>query len=237
MLFPVRPRTRFDSRRLHFRLNQVVSDVSKYQVERPRDLGEIERLDEQARVSDLSAAAAAHEAAELLLDGPSLPRRLLLEGTEGSEVTVGIDDLFHRGGTESADQFVLQICDADVETQPFQIGASEVGAQAGPLDAAPELALLCGVTETRQPDVEPLRAEPFQEASDRLRPSDRHDGDALGVEIPATPLGECLERELVADPFDEHDPPQGDPRGPHVFHIPYLHRARTLGNIQQRRRR
>jgi hypothetical protein len=35
--------------------------MSKYQVKRPRHLGEIKRLDEQTRVPDLPAAAAAHE--------------------------------------------------------------------------------------------------------------------------------------------------------------------------------
>ena len=37
----------------------------------------------------------------------------------------------------------------------------------------------------------------------------RHDGDALGREVaPATPC-ERFDRELVAHPFDEHDPPRG----------------------------
>lgn len=58
------------------------SDMSKHQVKRPGHLGEIERLDEQARVSDLPPAAAAHPAPELLLPGPSSPRRLLLERAE-----------------------------------------------------------------------------------------------------------------------------------------------------------
>ena len=57
-------------------------DMSKYAVQRPRHLGEIKRIDEQARVSDLPAAAATHEAPKLLLIGPSLPRGLLLEGAE-----------------------------------------------------------------------------------------------------------------------------------------------------------
>ena len=35
--------------------------MSKYQVKRPRHLGEIKRLDEQTRVPDLPAAAADHE--------------------------------------------------------------------------------------------------------------------------------------------------------------------------------
>jgi hypothetical protein len=43
------------------------------------------------------------------------------------------------------------------------------------------------------------------EAPYRLRTPDRHDGNALAVEIPTAARGESLERDLVADPFDEHD--------------------------------
>jgi hypothetical protein len=71
------------------------SDVSKYQVQRPRHLAEIQRIYEQTRVSDLPAAAAAQEAPKLVLVPPSLPRRLLLQGAEGSEVTLSLNDLFH----------------------------------------------------------------------------------------------------------------------------------------------
>jgi hypothetical protein len=162
--------------------------MSEYTVQRPRHLREIQRFDEQACVSDLPAAAAAHEASKLLLIGPSLPRRLFLEGTEGSKVTLSVDDLFHGGGTEGADQLVLQVCDAHVETESFHVGASEVGAEAGPLETALEVAFLCGVTEACQPNVKPLRAEQLQDASDCLRTPDRHDGNALSVKIPATAL-------------------------------------------------
>jgi len=81
--------------------------MSKHHVKWPRHSGEIQRVDEQGCVSDLPAAAAAHEAPKLLLSGPSLPRRLLLEGAEGSKVSLNINDLFHARGTESADQLVL----------------------------------------------------------------------------------------------------------------------------------
>src|SRR6266704_2258165 len=110
--------------------------MSKYQVKRPRHLGEIERIDEQTRVSDLPAAVTADEAPKLLLNGPSSLRRLLLQGAERSELALSISDLFHGGDTESADQLVLQICDAHVETQPLQIDASEVGSEASPLETA-----------------------------------------------------------------------------------------------------
>ena len=83
--------------------------MSKYQVKRPRHLGEIKRVDEQTRVADLPAAAAAHEASELLLSGSSSPLRLLLEGAEGSKVSLSVNDLLDRVGTERADQLFLQV--------------------------------------------------------------------------------------------------------------------------------
>ena len=143
--------------------------MSKYQVERPRHLGEIERIDEQARVSDLPAAAAAHEAPKLLLGSPTLPRRLLLESAERSKVPLSLGDPFHGGSAERADQLVLQICDAHEETQPFHLDASEVGAEARPLETAPEVAFLPGVTETGEPDVKPHGAKQIHEPSYGLR--------------------------------------------------------------------
>jgi hypothetical protein len=35
--------------------------------------------------------------------------------------------------------------------------------------------------------------------------ADRHDPDAVDVEVASTALGERLERTLIADAFDEHD--------------------------------
>ena len=168
--------------------------MSKYQVKGPRHLGEVKRVDEQPRVSDLAAAAAAHEAPKLLLDRPSLPRRLFLEGAEGSKVSLAVDHVFHGSDTESADQLVLEICDAHVETQPFHVDASEVGAEAGLLETAPEVALLSGVTETRQPDVKSLRAEPIQKPSYGLCTPNRHNENALSVKIPTMALSERFER-------------------------------------------
>jgi len=182
--------------------------MSKYQGKRPRHLGEIKRVDEQPRVSDLPAAAAAHEAPKLLLSGPSSPLGLFLEGAEGSKVSLSVDDLFHAGGTKSADQLVLKVCDAHIETQPFHVGAREVGAETGPLETAPKVALLAGVTETREPHVKSLRAVVIEKAFDCLRTADRHNRNALRVEIPSAPHGECFNGALVADPFNEHDRPK-----------------------------
>ena len=97
----------------------------------------------------LPSAVGAQEAPKLLLVGPSLPCRLLLEGAERSKLTLGVHDLFHGGRTEGADQLVLQVCDAHVETESFHVGASEVGPEAGALQAAFEGALLRDVAEQR----------------------------------------------------------------------------------------
>lgn len=179
--------------------------MRKDQIKRPRHMPEIKGLDKQARVSDLPAAATAHEAPQLFLSTPSLPRRLLLEGAERSKLSLSVNDAFHGVGTEGADQLVLQVCNAHEEAQRFHVDASEVGAQPSPFETALEVGLLCGVTETRQPDVQPPRAELIQEASDGLRTPDRHNGDAFSVEIPTTAQSEPFEGSLVADSFNEHD--------------------------------
>src|SRR5215208_1539545 len=127
--------------------------MGEHQIKRPGHLGEIERLDQQARVADLSPPAAAHPAPELLLPRPPAPCWLFLERAKRSEVALGVGDLLHGLGAESADQLVLQVYDADIEAQRLHLGASEVEAEAGALEAAPKVPLLAGVAEARQPEV------------------------------------------------------------------------------------
>ena len=187
------------------RFRSLGSDVSENQVERPRHVREIEGVDEQACVSDLPAAAAAHPAPKLLLRSPSLPCRLLLKSAERSKVPLGLSDPLHGVGAERADQLVLQICNAHVEAEPLHVDACQVGAETGSLETAAEVTLLTRIAEASQPDVEPIWAELGQEPPDGLRASDRHDGNALGVEVAATTIGERFQCVLVANPFDEHD--------------------------------
>src|SRR6266536_2799812 len=113
-------------------------------------------------------------------------------------------------GAEGTDQLVLQVFDAHVEAELLHLDASEIGAEAGPLETALEVTLLCGVTEAGQSDAEPPRAEQIQEPSDVLRTRHRHDGNALGFQVSTASLGERFERELVAESFDEHDRPCGE---------------------------
>lgn len=179
--------------------------MGEHLVERARHVGEIERLDEEARVADLAPGAAAQEAPQLLLDGSPLPRGLLLEGAERSQVALRVDDLLHGGGAESADQLLLEIGVAHVEAQPLHLVARELGAETGSVESTAEVFHLGGVAETREPEVEPLWAVQIEESSDRLRTADRDDRNTLGLEIPAAALGQRLEGGLVARSFDEYN--------------------------------
>jgi len=158
--------------------------VSQESVQRPRHPAQIQGVDEYGGGLDLAAALGAEEATELLLDAPPAPLRLPLEGAECREVTLSVDNLFHGGRAESADQLILEVCDADVKTESFHIGATEIGAETGSLETTPEGALLSGVAEARQSDVETRRPEDLQEGSDVRRTPDWHNDDALSLQIP-----------------------------------------------------
>src|SRR5207245_5540537 len=149
----------------------------------------------------------AEEAPELLLGRPRPPLRVSLEVAKRLELALCLDDPFDGGDTEGADQLVLQGGDAHVETEAFHVGAREVGAEAGSLKAPPKVALLSDVTEPRNFQVKPLRTEAIQESSDVRRAPHWHDKHTLRFEIPAAAPRECFERELVADPFNQHGRP------------------------------
>jgi hypothetical protein len=190
--------------------------MRKDTIERPRHAGELQRVDQQPRVADLAAAVGANEAPKLRLAAASLPGRLLLEGAERSKLALSVDDLFHTGGAKAADQLVLQIGDAHIEPECFHVGPTEVGTEAGPLQTAPEVALLTGVTQARQSHVPAPRTEQLQEAPDVPGAAHWHNGNALSGKIPTTALSHRLERDLVAAPLNQHDRPWVDTWGQRV---------------------
>ncbi len=134
--------------------------------------------------------------------------RLALEGAIGVELALCLDDSLHGVGTEGPDQLVLQVLDAHEEPEGLHLCACQVGAEAGPLETTSHVPFLRGVTQPGKADAESVRTVVIQEASEVLRPSDRHDGHALGSEIAAAAHGERLDRALVTFPFDEDDRPR-----------------------------
>ena len=106
-------------------------------------------------------------------------------------------------GAQRADELILQVCIAHVEAERFHAFAVEIGAEAGPLERAPKVALLAGVAEPRESDVESARAKAVECACDRLCATDRHDGDAFCLKVAAAPLCERLDGDLIAGSLDQ----------------------------------
>src|SRR5260370_41155786 len=131
------------------------------------------------------APRACRKAAELRLVRAISPRRLILKASERLQLTFRVDDPFHGSRTQGTDQLILQVCDADVETESFHVGACEIGAETFPLQPTLEVALLCGVTEAGESNVQAPRAESLEEAPDVFRTSHRHNGDALPIKFQA----------------------------------------------------
>src|SRR4029453_7757627 len=175
--------------------------VRQHRVERPWDLRRVQRVDEPARVPNLPASAAAHEPPQLLLDGASLPRRLLLKRAKRSQIALGLDHLFHGRRSMGADQLVFEVFDADEEADPPHAAPREVRAEPGPFEPAHELALFGGVTEPRE--LQALRNEHVEAAADRLGAAHRHERNPGGIEVDASMVGQRLDRDQVAGPLDE----------------------------------
>ncbi len=166
---------------------------------------EIQRADEQGRRTDLAAATCAQEASELFLGGPFPPLGLLLESAERHQVALLFEDPFNGVITEAADQLVLEVRDAHVETEILHAVAGEIDAEARQFETAPEVPFFSGVAQTREPGVAPTGAEDVEGAPDVRRAADRHDGHALRTQVPTATGSERFQRASVTQPFDEHD--------------------------------
>ena len=108
--------------------------------------------------------------------------------------------------SERADQLVLEIGIAHVEAEPLHPRPRQMRAEASPLERAAEVALLGGVAQAGQPRFIVPLPDRVEDVADRLRAADRDDRDAFGHEVSPAASGERLERDLVADAFDEDDP-------------------------------
>ena len=70
---------------------------------------------------------------------------------------------------------------------------------------SPHIELLSAVDESGDIQIRRVLGKTREELPYRLRAADRNDGDALAFEVPTPARRERLERDLVAQPFDEHD--------------------------------
>src|SRR5215211_1007320 len=175
-------------------------------VERPRDVVEVESVDEQTGVPDLSSTSAAQEPVELLFGRAIAPCRHLLERPKPMEIVVVPKDLLDPRRTERADQLLLQIGDAHEEAEPLHVRPPEPVAEAGALECPSEDRFLAGIAKAREARAVAACTELLEELPDAMCASEALDANARGCKVDAAPLGERLDCHLVTLPFDDqHD--------------------------------
>lgn len=120
-----------------------------------------------------------------------------------------LEQRLDRGLPSGPDQFLLQVVDTDEEPEPFHLLSTARRPKTGGFHAVLEEAFLADIAQSadRYGGIGP--AEPPEEAGRCLGAADGDDRDPLDREITPVALGERLERDLVADPLDQHDRASG----------------------------
>jgi hypothetical protein len=172
-------------------------------VEWPRDVLDVERVDEQARIPDLAPSAAAHEPPQLFLKGPAAPLWHLLKRPEPVKIVVGREDLLNTLRAQRADQFLLQVGLADEKADLLHVCTGQAGSEACAFEPLPKDLLLPRVAEPREPGS--IRSNLLKERSDTVRAAQTMDPDTSGGEVDVASLGQRLDGHLVALSFDDHD--------------------------------
>ena len=182
------------------------SDAGENAVQRPGHPVQIHGAGQQARIAVLVAGPAAHEAAELVLRGPAPLSGLVLQVR--SDLSSPSASMI-RSTASVPSALISSSSRSRVHTKsrapPSRRGRP--GTDPGPPQRAPEVVLLGSVAEPGQPDVEPARTIPLQVVAEVRCAVHRDDGDAVGGEVTAAPLGQHLKRDPVAHPLDQkmHD--------------------------------
>jgi len=125
----------------------------------------------------------------LIISFPTSPRRLILKCSQQFEFTLIVDNSLHGGSTQRPNQLVFEVRHADEKTETFHPVASKADAQTRPLQGAPEVILLSGITETGKSQSSASRAIDSQRSSNVGGAPYWHDRDVFGFEISTTPLG------------------------------------------------
>src|SRR5213595_1752398 len=84
---------------------------------------QIHRTGEQARVAELAPGAADQAPPSLCPGRLTAPLGLPLQAAARAEISLRVNERFNPGGADRADQLVLQVLDADVETQSLHVGS------------------------------------------------------------------------------------------------------------------
>ena len=117
-----------------------------------------------------------------------------------------LDNPLNRVDTERADQLVLEVDNADVETQRLHVETGKVGAEPGSFEASLEVTYFSFVTEAGHPHPKAFGAlQVIQELSQARRAAHRHDGNTLIFKISSMAFRQGVEGHLIAYTFDQQN--------------------------------
>ena len=172
----------------------------EYGVEWLRHAVEVDRIDEQPRVTELAIRARAQEAPQLRFPGLPPPRGLPLHGAKRAKIALRAEKLLGQRGARRADELFFQILHADMKAQPLQVGTRAGRADTGRREAPPDDVLRPGITQAGETCPCPRRAEPPQVTGERVRAAGRDDRDAFRAEAPAAAASQRFNRDLSLIP-------------------------------------
>lgn len=98
-------------------------------MQRARGARGIERLDQQAPVAHFAGGTSPHEPPQQLIDRTPGVLRLLAEDLERAQLALAIEQGEDGVNTEGPDELVLEIGDADEESEPVEGGSKPVDLQ------------------------------------------------------------------------------------------------------------
>lgn len=165
----------------------------------------IERLDEQAPVAHFAGGASPHEPPQLLIDRTPGVLRLLAEDLERAQLALATEQVEDGVNAESPDEFVLEIGDADEETEPVERRSNPVDLRPCVRQRANDVPLLPLVVETGDRDRVRLLLHASQHAPEVGDTTGGEYVHPLSAQVDTAPLGERPHRLGIALALYEHE--------------------------------
>ena len=111
----------------------------------------------------------------------------------------------HGGGSDGANELVLEVAVADEEPSSLEFRACLKLPVPGPRQRLADVPLLGSVAQAREAQTVAVRAETGEEGRQGLSAADRHHDDAFPRQVSCLEACQSLHRDLIADSLDQDD--------------------------------
>ncbi|SNX61257.1 hypothetical protein SAMN06272735_3215 [Streptomyces sp. TLI_55] len=221
-----------------------MSETGEQPVERSRHPILIERLDENAPITDLAPLLRTEKPPELLLRSPPLLRRLLQKDLQRPRLPLLPHELPHPRHPQRPDELILKIRRANKDP---------LLPRTAPLKSTHVIRSLPLITQPHKPKPQPGGPEQPRIAPHIHGPTHGQHAHPLPLQIPPPPLREGIDGGNITKPLKQHDDPNaqhpsklsrrppiattphprgdGIPERPHVSHETSLSPHRPRGEV------